>query len=695
MKLEQLKCPICGGELSGHNGIYTCRYCGHTFKDTVETSIRNILDEHAQKTVSSLRRQLWDAMHEMNVHSSKIVGIAREIKKHLPDDYFATFCDIANSGSDIQLSEFLKSGTKEQIESYADVMLDFMLKSATERNLTAISRFIENAFKDDAEKHDKYATAFDEIANEVKNGVFELTLTRDVFLAYSSKDEDKVQELCDYLESNGISCFLAWRNLRHGRDAVDNYQQALQTAIDNCKCVVFVSSKNSRSLSCDALKRELPYIKQCDLAGAEAKYKHSYDTLPQENMMPRVEYLIDNYVKDEGAQTAQALVKEFFHDLEWCKSKEAVARRVAGYIATATKTNKKPKQKKQVDNQNLSNEQQLKQEIQAEIKQQKNLKKQRQEQARLEKQRQKLQQIKDGTYVSPFTATMQNIGGFIANNKGKIGIILLALASVLAIVLLALLAPTLIANWVIAAIIAVIYITLWIVLFATGYVEHHFSTRVIFCILNALIVIAAALALILQVTVVYPYAILLSAAVTLSSLVSAIISGVKYVDILEIDLHVWYSIIGTLLIVLGAITYCFGAGLWTYWLFGFTLASALTCICQFTYKVCYEYDTEDITIILNILVCIGLAALEIVFLANYNYSYNLLFFWITLLGNILNTLVIYFYASTIEDDFADNTQSITCFINFVALAIMAIIGGSLSMNTEATEAVLNLLTYLI
>ncbi len=357
-ELFQLTCPRCGGNLGEVNAKYICNSCEKAFKETKVLSIadelRAVLNEQKQELVANLRRQLWAEMHEKYINSEKTVTLAREIKKYLPEDYFACFCELANGGSDKQINDFLNNTTPEQMADFADTVLDFMLKSLKPNNLTAVSLFIERAFKGDTQSFDKYATAFQAEAERVESGVYELTLPRDVFLAYSSRDIAQVIELCDYLESQKITCFLALRNLRHGRGAVDNYDQALRTAIDNCKTVVFVSSTFSRSLSCDALTKELPYIRQKDLEHAPTEFKRAYSKLPPEYMLPRVEYLIEDYCED----VAETVVKEFFHGLEWCKNKRDVAKRITDYLTaelseTARQRAEREKREEQQKNREL------------------------------------------------------------------------------------------------------------------------------------------------------------------------------------------------------------------------------------------------------------------------------------------------------------------------------------------------------
>lgn len=340
IKFVELKCCRCGGQLTGSGTLYMCTSCGKTFEKQTVTDfadqLRKVLNEQKQEAVANLRRQLWAEMHEQYINSEKIISLARDIKKYLPEDYFANFCEVANDGSDKQISVFLNNTPQSVMSDYADAILDFMIKSVKPANLAAISLFIERAFKGDIKNYDKYINLYENEAQKVTQGLYELNITRDVFLAYSSKDIDKVLELCDFLERNKITCFLALRNLRHGRGAVDNYDQALKTAIDNCKTVVFVSSTSSRDLGCDALTKELPYIKKKDIENAPAEFKRNYYKIPPQYLMPRVQYLVEDFKSD--GNVAESIVDEFFHDLEWCRSKEEVARRVTDYITAAPDT---------------------------------------------------------------------------------------------------------------------------------------------------------------------------------------------------------------------------------------------------------------------------------------------------------------------------------------------------------------------
>ena len=117
-----------------------------------------------------------------------------------------------------------------------------------------------------------------------------------------------VTPLVEYLENAGISCFVALRNMRHGRKAVDNYDKILQRAMHNCKSFVLVSTRNSRRFDCDAIEKELPYVRD------------------KEPNVKRVEYLVEDYRENEGA--IKSTLKDFFGGSEWVRNPEDLALRI-------------------------------------------------------------------------------------------------------------------------------------------------------------------------------------------------------------------------------------------------------------------------------------------------------------------------------------------------------------------------------
>ena len=66
-------------------------------------------------------------------------------------------------------------------------------------------------------------------------------MNRDIFISYSSKESEVAMKVCDYLESNGIACWIAPRNVNHGL----SFAPQIVQAIKNCKVLVLLASRNT------------------------------------------------------------------------------------------------------------------------------------------------------------------------------------------------------------------------------------------------------------------------------------------------------------------------------------------------------------------------------------------------------------------------------------------------------------------
>lgn len=313
MEFQAIRCPYCltEGHLEKHGDLWYCAYCGNNCTDDgaeqvfnkiyagISHQFRGIIDEklflEREERYYNLRSLLWEKIHAKYIDSEAILSVCQDIKKLYPHDFLACFFEVANSGTPDDISFFLNNISIEENGMFVDLILDFTIKSLTSKLVISTAYLIERAYKNrDLKKFEEYTTRLEHEAEKVDSGVYSTMIPRDVFIAYSSKDIDKVIELVNMLEDNGLSCFLAMRNLQHGRGAVANYTSALQSAMNNAKIIVFVSSKNSRNFSCDALTQELRYIREKELSNAPAEYKNDYAALPYKYKKLRVEYRLDN-----------------------------------------------------------------------------------------------------------------------------------------------------------------------------------------------------------------------------------------------------------------------------------------------------------------------------------------------------------------------------------------------------------------
>ena len=345
MSFEAIRCPYCGveGHIEKKGELWHCSYCNNScVEDTLEKAyarvherigaeLKGAVDEAflraKEEEYYNLRSLLWEKVHAKYTDSQGIISVCNDIKKLEPHDFLADFFEIANSGTVDDVTRFINNISVSENGMFIDTVIYFMLKSLTYEYVMPLGYLIERAYKkNNLPMFEEYSTKLEAEAEKVSSGIYSTLLPRDVFIAYSSKDIDKVMELMSLLESNGLSCFVAMRNLQHGRDAVANYSNALREAIDNSKIVVFVSSKNSRNFSCDALKEELKYIRESELKSAPAEYRNDYAKLPYKYKKMRVEYRLD-----DTPTPVDRIVGEFFANLDYCESCEKVLARIIEY----------------------------------------------------------------------------------------------------------------------------------------------------------------------------------------------------------------------------------------------------------------------------------------------------------------------------------------------------------------------------
>ena len=328
-----LRCEKCGASLEPQGELYICPGCGakYTRQDvrSFADEMARLLDEQKQEAVANLRQQLWRLTQEDYLETEEISRLAKGIMAYLPDDFFAAFCALACGGKASKLNKFLISADVKAQSAYIWDVMRIMLHLLNADNLLAVNDFLARAqsVEENTQTFARYNRLLAQEAEKVSKGVYNTSLPRDAFIAYKSEDMEFVNELVEEMEGQGLKCFVAARNLQHG--AVGNYDAELRRAMDHCRTVVFVSSTRSRSMGCDALTVELPYIRAKDVEGAPAQYRNYYDKLPEQYKKPRVEFVTEPY--RGGADAAEEIVGEFFAGYERCYDAAAVIKQVMRY----------------------------------------------------------------------------------------------------------------------------------------------------------------------------------------------------------------------------------------------------------------------------------------------------------------------------------------------------------------------------
>ena len=301
---EPVQCRVCGGELDRiGDSRYKCRYCNAEFTNAevkeyegelrafVRDGVSEAFEKKRRQDIANARRSLYKAVWAENVSSKEVVRWCQKIKEYQPEDIQAEAFEILNEGTNQEINQYLDSiDVKGNARYYLGDIVEFMLKSLENANLLSLKGFVERAFS--GREKTEYISRIEEEGVKYNNGIYNPYKSRDAFIAYSSKDMKAVNAIVNEIEKAGLECFVASRNLRHGRKSKEDYRNLLEAAMRNCTSFVFMSSHNSRKFDCDAIEKELYYVKDNDI---KAK---------------RIEYILEDYdVNDNGIRRE---FKDFF-----------------------------------------------------------------------------------------------------------------------------------------------------------------------------------------------------------------------------------------------------------------------------------------------------------------------------------------------------------------------------------------------
>ena len=178
-----------------------------------------MLNEQEHKLYSNAKVNLWKETHKEYLSNENIKKWCDEIKKYSPNDFFANFYEITTFSTVDSICEYLINYLKNNNFVFADEVVRYLIKTIDDPRIIGPTI----AILDEAKTiDDKYRNSLNELSLKLDNGVFNVDLIRDVFVCYSSKDIAIVSDIVNYLEYNDLTCFVAQRNLRHGKGAKDN-----------------------------------------------------------------------------------------------------------------------------------------------------------------------------------------------------------------------------------------------------------------------------------------------------------------------------------------------------------------------------------------------------------------------------------------------------------------------------------------
>jgi len=311
--MERIICQCCGEALRKRGDVYVCGYCGATYRDDQAEGaadlLKGLLDDFKLEQLSNARRRLYETTHEKYPSSQAVTQAAGNVLSISPDDFMARMYLHSHDSDPHELISLL--ARSEVSEWEAKETVDWLTRSLDMRTLAAVKDFADRHLKG-TEKTEALNRIEDE-AFKLDSGVYDLSLKRDVFLCYSTEDMPRVIEIMETFEENALSCFAAFRNLRHGKGAQENYQEAIFRAMKNCRVFVFLSSNSSRDPNRKGVAEEL---------------EHLISDLPKK---PRVEFLLEDYPERMPILAKRRMAEAFPH-LEYCREPDDLIVRVSGLL---------------------------------------------------------------------------------------------------------------------------------------------------------------------------------------------------------------------------------------------------------------------------------------------------------------------------------------------------------------------------
>lgn len=321
--MQQRVCLRCGERLYKKGDELVCSYCGASYIENSSSVdlFRLVLEEKKLEELANARRLLWQATHERYPSKEKVVDASRRVLSISDEEFLAA---MYLSSHDSDPSTLIKVLSRNVSISEAKEAFRWLLPSLSPRLIGPLHDFVDRHYEN--EEKTKAISSLEQEASKVLEGIYEPSLPRDVFLCYSSEDMPDVIEITDLLEHNGFIVFAAFRNLRHGKGAAENYLECLEKAMRSCSSFLFLSSNSSRQLTCDAMRVELPYF---------------INELPDK---PRIEYILEDYPKNLP-MLAKMTLKKAFPSQEHCRSKEDLLLRLQSILSPIpiVNTPKEPK----------------------------------------------------------------------------------------------------------------------------------------------------------------------------------------------------------------------------------------------------------------------------------------------------------------------------------------------------------------
>ncbi len=307
MELKEAKCTACGASLKAESQqkTMTCQFCQTTIfvKHAIDFAL---VEVDRSKDIERYRAQLKTAITQHSV--KEMLRVSALLKDLIPQDLMASYA-FAYAKQQQNEPSFMKLFLKEAPEGTTEdtqTIIKHMMQKSDLRDKELILWWLEThhpqKVEDYLHAHADRLKAEDQYAN----------IPRDVFICFSSKQNDAAQAVLKALEKEGHSVWIATRNLRP--EDSENYWLNIEQALSQVRLVVVVSSQEAM------YSKDVQY--ELDLARKHKKklVEFKVDTEPHTALFKHV---FDGKKWVEGFEALDAgivrLKKRVFEELEQLK----------------------------------------------------------------------------------------------------------------------------------------------------------------------------------------------------------------------------------------------------------------------------------------------------------------------------------------------------------------------------------------
>ncbi len=242
----------------------------------IEKNIYDIKDE--------IERQKWYArvnlryeIKQTNPTPARISAFAQELLKLNANDAFARLFIEVTQNDRKRYRNVLRTGNFSSLDlEERELIANYAIRGLQWSDSDYVRDYLKRAFDVNSAEFRAYSLWLDKEKEKISNSVYDPKYPRHAFLVCVQEDIERVRELAEFLEDQGITCFYAERNLQHVHINEKEYWDNIRDALDNCVSIVFISSKRAREKFDGGHIKEIEYL---------------IDKHPDK---PRIEYLLDN-----------------------------------------------------------------------------------------------------------------------------------------------------------------------------------------------------------------------------------------------------------------------------------------------------------------------------------------------------------------------------------------------------------------